>query len=243
MAQHDRRGTGGLEPPHPRPVRGGAVGGVLGVAAPVSRDVACVAHGQAVDVRGVAQDVDHLERRRLLALDPGGVDAVDQLDGERLGQLARHPEAVVEVAVDLEQGRAVSDGLGQLAHGDLAVGHQDGAGDAGSRGVGGGRGRGVAGAGADDGLGTVGDGDRHGRGHAAVLERTGRVATLDLEPHLATQRVRQPAGVHQRGPALGEGDVAGAGGQRTDDRQAVSVLRDDSAPRCGHRLLTLLRRA
>src|SRR3712207_8921907 len=47
-------------------------------ALPVRGDVAGVADRQAVDVRGVAEDVDDLERGGLLPLDPVLVDAVDR---------------------------------------------------------------------------------------------------------------------------------------------------------------------
>ena len=54
--------------------------GVLAVAQPVRRDVAGVADRQHVHVGGVAEEVDDLERRGLLALEPHRVDRVDQRD-------------------------------------------------------------------------------------------------------------------------------------------------------------------
>ena len=112
VPEHDRRGTGGLEAPHPRRARrdGGSStppdrrSGVLGVAAPVGRDVPGVADGQDVDVGGVPERVDDLEGRGLLTLDRGRVHRVDELDGVGLGELARDGEAVVEVALDLDEG-------------------------------------------------------------------------------------------------------------------------------------------
>ena len=59
--------------------RGPAGEPVLAVAPPVRGDVAGVADGQEVDVGRVAERVDDLERRRLLALDPVGVDRVDEV--------------------------------------------------------------------------------------------------------------------------------------------------------------------
>ncbi len=56
-----------------------------------------------MDVGGVAEDVDDLEGRRLLALDAVGVDGVDEVDGVGLGELPAQGEAVVEVPVDLER--------------------------------------------------------------------------------------------------------------------------------------------
>ena len=95
------------------------------------------------------------KRGGLLALDPGRVHRVDQLDRVGLGQLAGHVEAVVEVAVDLQQRRAVRDRLASLPIAILPSGHQHGAGHAGLGRVGGRRRGGVAGGGADDGLGAV----------------------------------------------------------------------------------------
>ena len=94
--------------------------------------------GQAVDVGRVAEDVDDLEGGGLLPLDPGRVDRVDQRDRVVLGQLAGEVEAVVEVAVDLQQLGAVHERLGQLAERDLALRHEHGADHPGPRGVGGG---------------------------------------------------------------------------------------------------------
>ena len=74
VAAHDRGGAVGLEAPHDRGARRDGVGalGVLAVALPVGGDVARVADGQDVDVGSVAQRVDDLERRGLLALDRSG---------------------------------------------------------------------------------------------------------------------------------------------------------------------------
>jgi hypothetical protein len=157
--------------------------GILLVALPVGGDVAGVADRQAVDVRGVAEGVDDLEGRRLLPLDAGGVDRVDQLDRVGLGELASHGETVVEVARHLQQRGPVGDRLAELAHRDLAVGHQHGAGHPGLGGIGGRACARVAGGGADDDLSRRG-GHRDGRRHPAVLERPGRVEALKLQPHL-----------------------------------------------------------
>ena len=78
-----------------------------------------------MDVGGVAEGVDDLERRGLLPLDAGRVDRVDELDRVGLVELAGDGEAVVEVALDLQDPGAVGDRLAQLAHGDLAVRDED----------------------------------------------------------------------------------------------------------------------
>ena len=98
-----------------------AVRGVLAVAPPVRGDVAGVADRDAVDVGGAAERVADLERRGLLALDPERVDRVDQRDRVVDGQLLREFEAVVEVAVDLQQLGAVHERLRELAERDLAL--------------------------------------------------------------------------------------------------------------------------
>ena len=61
--------------------------GVLRVAEPVRRDVAGVADREQVVVGGVAEEVDDLERRGLLALEPDRVDRVDQRDRVVPGEL------------------------------------------------------------------------------------------------------------------------------------------------------------
>ncbi|GAB3999739.1 hypothetical protein GCM10029992_29390 [Glycomyces albus] len=139
-----------------------------------------------MDVGGVAEDGDDLEGGGLLAEDAVEVQVVDQGDRVVLGELVGDGEAVVEVAVELEELRAVDEGLGELAEGDLPGRDEHGASDPGAGGVGRGRGRGVAGGGADDGLGVRFDGLGDGQGHAAVLERTGRVEPFDLQVDVAT---------------------------------------------------------
>ena len=202
---------------------------VLRVAEPVRRDVAGVADRQQVVVGGVAEEVDDLERRGLLALEPDRVDRVDQGDGVLPGQPLGQPEAGVEVAADHDHPGAVQDRLRHLAGGDLALGDQHQRGEPGLRGVRRHRGRGVAGRGADDRLGAVVDGHRDGGGHAAVLERAGRVVALDLEPDLGAGQPGEPLGVDQRGAALAQRDRRRALG----DLEQVAVLLDDAAPLVG----------
>ncbi len=201
-------------------------GGVLAVAQPVRRDVAGVAGRQHVHVGGVAEEVDDLEGGGLLALQPHRVDRVHQRDRVVLGEPARDPQAVVEVAADHDHLGAVHDRLGELAGGDLALRHQHERLDAGPRGVRRHRGGGVAGRRADDGLGALADGDRERDGHAAVLERAGRVVALDLEPDLGAGEVGEPGRLDHRGAALAQGDRRGAVGEV----EPVAVLLDHAAP-------------
>ncbi len=174
--------------------------------------------------------VHDLEGAGLLALDAGRVDGVDQEHRVGLPQLPGDVQAVVEVAVHLQQRGAVRDGLAQLAHGDLAFGNQHGALQAGRGGVGGSGGRGIAGGGADNGLGAGFNGGGHGHGHAAVLEGTGGVHSLDLQVHGGTGQFGELLRVHQRSAAFAQGDDPG--GFRHG--QTVSVFADNAAPLVSH---------
>ena len=124
-----------------------------------------------------------------------GLTELTRATGILGGQLPGQLQAVVEVAVHLQQLGPVHQRLGQLADGDLAAGHQHRAGEPGPGRVGGGARAGVAGRRADHrlGAGAGGHADRHR--HAPVLERPGRVGALDLEVDLAAG----PGGQHRRG--------------------------------------------
>ena len=143
---------------------------VFAVAPPVGGDVAGVAHGYAVDIGRIAQNVDDLECPRLLTLDPVGVDGVHHRDRGLVAQATHDGQSFVEVATDLQHLGAVDESLGQLAQGDVTFGDEHGTGEPGPGGVGGGRGRGVARRGADDGLGPLLQRLGDGQGHAPVLE-------------------------------------------------------------------------
>ena len=165
---------------------------ILGVSLPVGGDVPRVADRKGMHVRRGAQHVDDFERRRLLALDAHRVDRVDQRDRREVGgHFAGEFQAVIEVAVNLDDLGAVHNRLRELAHRDLALRYQDRAGDAGARRVGRRRCRGVAGRGAQHGLLAARHriGDRHR--HAPVLERAGGVEALDLEDRPCSRSVRR----------------------------------------------------
>ena len=115
-------------------------------------------------------------------------------------------ERLVEVAAHLEHPGAVHEGLGQLAQGDVALGDEHHAGQAGPRRVGGRRGRGVARRRAHDRLGALLDRLGDGHGHAAVLERPGRVGALDLQPDLGADPLGEARRRQQRRAALEQGD-------------------------------------
>src|SRR5512135_1396719 len=212
---------GGLRAEHP-----GTAAAVLDVPPPVRGDVAGVADRQAVHVGRGAEGVDDLERGGLLPLDAQRVDRVDQRHRVVQGEVAGQGEAVVERAGHLQQRGAVHERLGELAECDLALGHEDCAGQPGPGGVRGGAGAGVAGGGADDCARVLPEGPADRHRHPAVLERAGGVGALDLEVHLAASQLGQVPGGHQRSTALAQRHYRG----RSGDRKAVPVLLDHSPP-------------
>ena len=194
-------------------------------------DVAGVPHRGQVVVGSAAQRVTDLERRRLLPLEPVGVDRIDQHGRVPLGEDPGHLQGRVEVPVDLQQAGPVDQRLGHLPGGDLSGGNQDRAHDPRLGGVGGRRGAGVAGRRAYDHarprLDRLGD----GQGHPAVLEGARGVGAFELQIDLTSGRLRQGLGVDQRRTALR---------QRHHRRgrvhwQPVPVLLDDPSPRPGTR--------
>ena len=127
------------------------------------------------------QGLDDLEGGRLLALEAVWVHRVDQGEAEGGGGLLRQGQGLVEVAADRDDLGAVDQGLGELARRDLSLGKEDDAAQAGAGGVGRRRGRGVARRGAKDAARPFLERLRHGERHAAVLERAGRVESLEFE--------------------------------------------------------------
>ena len=162
----------------------------------------------------------------LLALDPVRVDRVDHRHRRPLAELADDGQGLVEVAPDLEHPGAVDEGLGQLAEGDVAVGDEHGAGQAGPGGVGGGRGRGVARGGAHDRLRPLLHRLGDGHGHAPVLERAGRVGPSTLSYTSAPTR-SESRGAGSRGVPPSSRVTTGVAAV---DRQELPVLLDDAAP-------------
>ncbi len=180
-------------------------------------------------VRRLAKLVDHLERRRLLALDPHRVDAVHDLHLAGLTQLADDPQRIVEVALDRNRRRAVHQRLRQFAQRDIAVRQQHDALDPGAGRVGRRRGGRVAGARANDHLRTPFHRLGHRHGHAAVLERSGRVQPLVLQVQLdvAANLAGQAVGTNQRRVALEQRHDR----RRVVHRQILRVATDHSLPR------------
>ena len=133
----------------------------------------------------IAQFLDDLKARRLLALKPVRIDRIDDGDRLRLTDFADETQGIIEIAVDRHNFGAVHEGLAQLAEGDLPRRQQHDAGDPRPRRVSG-RGRGsIPGRGADHGLRSFLDRLRERHGHPAILERAGRVEPLVLHEDLA----------------------------------------------------------
>ena len=151
-----------------------------------------------MEVGRVAERVDDLERRRLLALDAVRVDRVDDRDRRPLAQLAHECRGVVEVAADLQHRGAVDERLGQLAERDVALGDEHRARQAGPGRVGGGRRRRVAGERAHHRLGAFLDRLGDGQRHAPVLERAGGVDALELQVDVGADPLGQPRRRQQR---------------------------------------------
>ena len=216
LAADERRCALGLEAVEPGRLL------ALAEAAPPRGDVAGVADGDRERTRRLAELLDHLEGRGLLALDPVRVDRVHELDRVLLRKLADEGERVVEVASDRDHARAVHQRLGELADRDLALGDDDGAAHPGPRRVGGGACRRVAGRGADHGLSAAAGRARDGDGHAAVLERAGRVGALELEEDPRAHALRDHGRLDQRRRAL----VQGHHGVAFLERQVLAVALD-----------------
>jgi len=138
-----------------------------------------------------AKLLDRLEDDGLLPLQAEGVDRVEHVDAQRVGDLAHQGHVAVEVGADLHARRAVGDGLRQLAQGDLPVLEEDDAFHAGIGGVGGHRRRGVAGGSAGHAAHAQGARLGHAAGHAPVFERAGGVLALVLEVERAHARPRR----------------------------------------------------
>src|SRR5262249_9200930 len=121
VSEDDGRRAGRLKAHHARRLRDAALRRVFRVALPVRGDVARVADRDAVVVRRAPERVAYLERRRLLTLDPKGVHRVHEREprGVALLHVADEGERLVEVALDLDDARAVHHRLGELAERDL----------------------------------------------------------------------------------------------------------------------------
>src|SRR5579875_748717 len=226
MAGHDGGGPGRLETEHPG--QAGDLAGVLVLAVPlpVGGYVAGVAHGQAVNMGGVAEDVADLESCRFLPLDPVRVDGVDDGDGGTVAEGTHEIQSSVEIATYLQHTRPVNQRLRQLAEGDETVGYQHRAGEAGPAGVGGRRRRSVARAPAHHRPGALFHRLGNGDGHAPVLEGAGGIGAFHLQPHPCPHPLGEVWGRQQGRAPLLQGDHRGA----VVYGEEGPVFLDDTAP-------------
>ena len=139
---------------------------------------------------------------------------------------AHELQRLVEVPAQRDHPRAVHERLGELARGDLALGHDHRARQPRARRVGRRARRRVARGGADDRLGALAHRGRHRAGHAAVLERAGGVRALELQPHLGADALGDPLGEQQRRRALQQRDHRVLG----RERQPLAEALDEADP-------------
>ena len=225
MPGNDRGRPLGLGADHARQARGATRGVVLAKTLPVRGDVAGVADRQEQIVGGVAEGVDDLKGRGLLALQPVRVDRVHQGDGVPAGQVAHGLQRGVEAAFERDHLGAVHKRLRELVHGDLARGDDHDGADAHACGIGGHRCGCVASRSAHQNAAAGLERLRHRNHHAAVLERTGGIQALVLEKETAeAQGPTDVAARHERSRAFLKIDLR----CRRADREKFAVPSDDS---------------
>ncbi len=125
VAGHDRRGALGLGADHSRQARRPTSRMVLAKALPVGRDVAGVADREHQVIRRVAENVDDLERGRLLSLQAVWVDRVHQCHRVSAGEVPHDLERVIEAPFESHDLGAVHESLRELVHRSLAGGDDD----------------------------------------------------------------------------------------------------------------------
>ena len=75
-------------------------------------------------VRCLSQDFNYFKSRRLLAFDAVIIDGVDQMNGVVISQIPGQIEAIIKVALHLQNVSVVGDGLGKFAHGNFSIRNQ-----------------------------------------------------------------------------------------------------------------------
>ena len=243
MTGNNRCSTSSLEAPHNRTlgcnrlqnltVTVGVRLRVLLVALPVRGNVTRVANRQQVVIGSVTQGVNNLEGTGLLTLNTVGVHRVHQEHRVVLAELASNLQAVVEVAVNLNDVSTVSNRLRQLTHRNLAVRNQHCTAHTSLQSVRSSRSGSVTGRSTHNSLRTVTLSGSHRAGHTAVLERTGRVHTLKLQVNGVAGLSRQCRRVNQRGTTLAQGHSL----HIICEGQTVTVLIDNALPHVCHWLL------
>ena len=89
----------------------------------------------------LTQPINDLKCRRLLALNPNWINAIDQSNRVIFGKFTGENQTIVKIAFHLKQHCTMNNSLGKFSHGDFAFRDQHRAGHAGldgiSRGTGG----------------------------------------------------------------------------------------------------------
>src|SRR5277367_1447796 len=165
---------------------------------------------------------EKLEGDGFLAFYAKRIDGIRDVNGRHIGELRNQAHAIVEISGDLADDGAVIHALCEFRGTDLALRQENRALQLGAGGVGGKAGGGVAGAGADHGLRAeqfrLGD----GCGHAGVLERRRRIASLMF------QTQRGEAGVLRRARSIVERRIAFK--KRDDQRVLIERKQFTEAP-------------
>ena len=178
----ERRGAFGLDDAEAREAGDEAEGVEFAEGLAEGGDVAEVSAGEDDPVGDLPVElIEHLDDDGFLAFDAEGVDGVEEVDAEAIGEGADEGEDLIEVGFDLEGAGAVFEGLGEFAEADVAVGEEDDGFESGGGGVGGHGGGGVAGGDAGDAAEAEAAGLGGAAGHAIVLEGAGGVEALVLE--------------------------------------------------------------
>ena len=98
-----------------------------------------------MNVRRVAEFVDNLECRRFLSGDSIGIDRIYNREFTFVAEFTDDPQRVVEISVDGDNARAMSDSLHEFAACNFAGRQNDRATNSGARGICSSRGRRVSG--------------------------------------------------------------------------------------------------
>ncbi len=202
------RGAFGLDDAEAREAGNEAVGAEFAEGLAEGGHVAEVAAGKDDPIGDLPIElIEQFDDDGFLAFDAEGVDGVEEVDAEAIGEGADEGEDLIEVGFDLEGACAVFEGLGEFAEADVAVGEEDDGFETGGGGVGGHGGGGVAGGDAGDAAEAEAPGLGGAAGHAVVLEGAGGVEALVLEAERVEAGVGGGVGgVEEGGVAFAEGD-------------------------------------
>ena len=125
VAAHDWSRSRSLKAHHPRQTRDLAGRPVLGVPAPVRRDIPGIADRQHVHSGRGPQLIAHLHGSSLLSFNPVRIDRVDELDLVGRRNVLHDSQRLVEVPLDLNDSRPVHHRLRELPESNLPRRNKD----------------------------------------------------------------------------------------------------------------------